>query len=102
MACVPCLLGVGFNALWDASQLPPSVWQQREVGPIEFGAPEAEFQGLTLERPEPLTQLTRYSVRGSIPARHVPRAPSQPSPDATGRWPHLAFIATRGAVGSPP
>ena len=58
MAFVPCLLGVGFNALWDASQLPLSVWQQCEVGPIEFGAPEAEFQGLTLAGPESLTQLT--------------------------------------------
>jgi hypothetical protein len=58
IAFVPCLLGVGFNALWDASQLLLSVWQQRELGPIEFGAPEAEFQALTLEGPESLTRLT--------------------------------------------
>lgn len=58
MAFVPCLLGVGFNALWDTPQLPLSAWQQREVGPIESGAPESEFQGLTLEGPESLTQLT--------------------------------------------
>lgn len=58
IAFVPCLLGAGFNALWDASVLPLSVWQQCEVGPIEFGAPEAEFQALTLEGPESLTQLT--------------------------------------------
>jgi hypothetical protein len=60
---VPCLLGVGFEALEGRAASASSPWTQREVGDLEPGHPERTFQGVRLDEKDGVAQLVEILRR---------------------------------------
>jgi Thoeris protein ThsB, TIR-like domain len=55
---IPCLLGVGYEALWSDTARRSSEWQRLEVGEDDSDPhPEAEFQAVDLSAADGLTRL---------------------------------------------
>jgi antiphage defense system Thoeris ThsB-like protein len=58
IAFIPCLLGVGYDALQSDAAGRSSEWQRLEVGKDDDGPhPEAEFQAIDLKAADGLTRL---------------------------------------------
>jgi hypothetical protein len=70
---IPCLLGVGYDALVRDAAGALSEWQQLEVGGGNAGThPEAEFQAVLMDSPDGLVRVTsalEQSVQQSKPSR---------------------------------
>jgi antiphage defense system Thoeris ThsB-like protein len=63
MPFVPCLLGVGFEALEGRATSASSPWTRREVGDLDPGHPERTFQAVRLDETDGLAQLAEILRR---------------------------------------
>jgi hypothetical protein len=60
LAFIPCLLGVGYEALQTDVTRRQSTWQQWEIGAdVAPGHPEAEFQAIRLDEGDGLARLAQ-------------------------------------------
>jgi hypothetical protein len=61
---IPCLLGVGFEALRERPMSRLSLWQLAEVGDLETGNPEIEFQGIRIDDEAAIGRLADSLFKG--------------------------------------